>query len=158
MSYPTFSQAGPFKDAMYAAALSLYSDSGDTPVSVFYGSPGPIPDENDVVTFGGVRSTQQFATMATNRTREELLELDVQMNARLGGGVESEQLCGQRAYALLGVLENYVRTTNSTLGGLVRWCFLTSHQSAGQTPPELVMSGRWITVDAVFTAPARISN
>lgn len=155
---PTFSQAGPFKDAMYAACLTLYADSGATPVAVSYGLPSVVPDEGDVIILNAVRSTQQFATMATNRTREEILELDVQINSRVGGGQESEQTAGARAYALLGILENYVRTTNSTLGGLVRWCYLTSHSSTGMTDPVNVPAGRWITVDATFTAPARISN
>lgn len=154
----TSSAAKDFKNAIVAACQSLF----DEPVVVSFGMPGSWQPE-DIVMVGRVTSTQEFATMSTNRSREETLTVDVSVMCARGGGPEVEQTCSDQAYSLLGQLEEYCRDTNPTLAGLVegfsvRYCVLTSHESNGATDPDLLSEGRLIEVDATFTAKYRISN
>lgn len=154
MTTALVSVAPLFKAALFTAAKLLYV----APIQVVYGHPG-TDQENDIVSFGRVSSVQDFATMTPNRTREELLTCDVVFSCyRGGGGITAEQVAAEQTYALLGQLEYYTRFTDTTLGGIVRWCFLTSHDSDGTTQGGSLQGGRTITTTATFTARARISN
>jgi hypothetical protein len=75
------------------------------------------------------------------------------------GGDEQESVVETQAYYLLGLLENYVRATDPTLGVAgVRHCFLTDHESDAATDPDVLSKGRLHIIRATFTAAARITS
>lgn len=147
-----------FKEAFYDAAKELMANTPETEaVSVVFGQPSDI-DPDEIISFGSIGAGQDKATMGTNRSREETLTLDVQISVVRGGAEEAEILASRRCYELLRMLEYYVRVTDTTVGQTVRECFLTSHESPGATPEEVMHKGRMIDVLATFTAKARIRN
>jgi hypothetical protein len=159
VSGPIRGTAAPgYKNALYAAAQQLYAGSPDTAqVLVSFGQPGTFePDE--IVKIGMITTDQSPATISTNRAREETLTLEVTVSVHRGGGPDQEQVASDRAYALLQLLADYVHHTDTTLGGAVRMCFLTSTESDGATDPDLIAQGRMIAIVAKFTAAARITN
>lgn len=145
-----------FKKAFYEAVKALMADGYDTEhVYVVFGQPATyVPD--DIVSFGRLSSGQSAATLSTNRSREETLTAEVTVSCFLGGDEEAEIATAERAYELLRRIEHHVRMTDTTLGGIVRQCFLTSHESEGATPEDLIEQGRVTEVVATFTAHARI--
>lgn len=147
-----------FKEAFYNKTKQLMAADPETKaVYVCFGQPATInPDE--IVSFGAIGVGQEKATMGTNRSREETITLDVQLSVVKGGAEEAEIEASRRCYELLRLLEYYVRVTDTTVGGTVRECFLTSHDSPGATPEEVMHKGRMIDVLATFTAKARIRN
>ena len=149
--------AQEFKAAFYEAALALFAN--DDGVLVIFGAPSQAElAYDDVVAFLGVQATQQEATLSTNRSREEVLTLTVRVDCQRAGEIDQEQVASDAAYGILRRLEEYVRVTDTTLGGVVRHCFLTSHQSEGATELEGIANGRNIVIDAVFTAHVRITS
>lgn len=150
------SVARQFKDGMVAAAHTLW-DAGKV-VQVAFGQPGTLL-RDDIVAFMGIATSQAPATLSsTNRSREEQLDLTVQFSCYRGGGEESEKLASDAAYGLLEELEHYLRVTDTTLGGVVRYCFLTAHTSSGFTDPTDIENGRTIEIEATFSAVARITG
>jgi len=154
---PNISSVAPaFKLAVYEAARALWAES-DPDVLVSFGHPGQSQPD-DIVGLMDIRSQQDPATIGSNRSREEILELDVLVSIYRGGGPEAEIACTARGYELLGALEVLVRSTDTTLGGVVRECFLIGHTSDGSTDPAVLAKGRVIEITATFQAKARISN
>lgn len=146
-----------FKKAFYTAVKELMAGGYDTEhVYVVYGQPATYTPE-DIVSFGRLSSGQQAATLSTNRSREETITVEVTVSCFLGGDEDAEIATAERAYDLLRRIEHYVRMTDTTVGGTVRQCFLTSHESEGATPEDLIEQGRVTEVIATFTAHARIS-
>lgn len=146
-----------FKRAFYEAAKTLMAEGYDTEhVYVVFGQPATY-NPDDIVSFGRLSVGQQAATLSTNRSREETLTLEVTVSCFLGGDEEAEIATAERAYELLRRIERHVRMTDTTLGGIVRECALTSHESEGATPEDLIDQGRVTEVVATFTAKARIT-
>lgn len=147
-----------FKEAFYNAAKALMAGNHETEqVYVVFGQPATI-DPDEIISLGFVGAGQEKATMGSNRAREETLTLDVQISVVRGGAEEAEIEASRRCYELLRMLEYQVRMTDTTVGGTVRECFLTSHESPGATPEDVMHNGRMIDVLATFTAKARIRN
>ena len=147
-----------FKEAFYNATKTLMATDHTTEhVYVVFGQPSTI-EPNEIISFGSIGAGQEKATMGTNRSREETLTLDVQISVVMGGAEEAEIAASRRCYELLRMLEHHVRVTDTTVGQTVRECFLTSHESPGATPEEVMHKGRMIDVLATFTAKARIRN
>lgn len=147
-----------FKEAFYKAVKQLMAENQDTEhVYVVFGQPATV-DPDEIVSFGAVGVGQAPATMGTNRSREETLTLDVQISVVRGGEEEAEIEASRRCYELLRMIERYARMDDTTVGGTVRECVLTSHDSPGATPEEVMHKGRMIDVLATFTAKARIRN
>lgn len=144
--------AATAKDALYSAAVQLWAD---TDVQVTFGHPGQYMAD-DLVALTRVSTTQEPATLGTNRGRDELIEIDVQISIARGGGPEMEKVASDRAYELLGQLERHVRVTDTTLGGVVRECFVLSTESTGTTNPKILAEGRLIEILATFGAKARV--
>jgi hypothetical protein len=152
----TSSVAAAFKDAFVVIAQSIWNQASSD-VLVSFGHPGSsLP--NSIVGFMDVRTEQDPATFGTNRTREEVLELDVLVSVYRGGGREAEKTASDAAYTYLGLLETYARTTDTTIGGTVRECALIRTVSDGRTDPNEIAKGRTIEITATFQARARISN
>ena len=140
-----------FKAALYTVCQSLYAE----PIQVAYGHPG-LTQEDDIVSLGRTTSTQEVATFGTSRSREQVLTCEVTFSCYRGGGAEMEQVVEERAFELLGQLETYIRTTDITLGGVVRWCLLSDTDCLGATDPDVLASGRCVDVTATFTAHVRL--
>ncbi len=145
------SKAPAAKAAVYAACASLFSD----PVQVVYGHPG-TNQEDDIVAVRGVRSLQDVATMGTGRAREETLEIEVVFSCYRGGGEEAQQVATERAYALLGLLEDHLQTTDYTLGGVVRLARVTESTLAESDDPDVLAMGRVAEIAATVTCQVRI--
>lgn len=158
MSNSLVSFAEMYKEAFYTRAVTLFA--ADPQVQVAFGHPGTSMSD-DIVAFMGVTTDQVEATMATNRSREETLSLTVIISCYAAGNTDGDLTPSKRAFSLLGSLENYVRTTDTTLGlaanGL-RQCFLTSISTSAATDEAYLAAGRLVEIIAVFTAQARISN
>ncbi len=152
---PVSTQAHAFKKAFYDAAVALFENVTSTHVA--FGHPG-TEEVDDIVVFRGLRSIQEPGPMSTNRAREETLQLDIFISVARGGGPEQEEICSDRGYEILGDLENYVRSTDPTVGGTVRECHLASHESDGWTVANETFRGRNITILATFEAKVRITN
>lgn len=152
MATSLFTVAPALRKALFDRAKALYEDDG---VLVVMGPPesGYLPD--DVVQVQGVEISQDIATMGPTRGREESLAVDVLVSCGTGGGPEVDEPLTEHAYELLGRLEFYCRVTDTTLGGVVRHCFLTSARSDGAGPDETA-DGRFIEITATFTAAARV--
>jgi hypothetical protein len=145
--------AGPtFKDAFVTAAETLWAG---TDVQVAFGHPG-MHMADDLVVFGAVSSEQNPATFG-QRSREEILTLEVVVSVYRGGDSEMEKVTSDRAYALLAQLEQYARVTDTTIGGSVRHCFLASYSSTGVTDPNVLAAGRETDITAQFVAAVRIT-
>lgn len=150
--------ASDFKDAFFAAAQQLMAANADTrDVLVSFGKPGTF-EALDLVVFDRVAETQHPAAVSTNRSRDEEIVLTVHISVARPGGNDMEQVCSQRAYALLRMLETYCRVTDTTMGGLVRWCFLDNHESSGESDDYVLEKARVIYITAHFKALARITT
>lgn len=143
-----------FKRAFYEAIRDIMAGDQSTQyVLVSLGSPSSLEPE-DIVAFQGVTSEQNPATMG-NRGREEVLTIEVQISCYSGG--DDEDVPTRRAYEILGIIERYARKVDPTIGGTVRQCFLTGHESKGFTDPTDLAKGRTSDITATFAAAARIS-
>lgn len=153
----TSTRAAEFKNAFHTAAVALWA-TAEPDVQVAFGHPGKF-QADDIVAFGRVTSDQVPPTMGTNRSREETLTQEVMFSIYRGGtGTDVEKVCSDRAYQLLDDLSEMVRVTDTTLGGVVRDCFLTSHESDGETDAAVLAKGRLIEIRATFTAHTRITS
>lgn len=152
----TFTAALAFKKALYEATKTLMASNEETKdVYVCPGTPGTYTPE-DIISYGRVTANQDVATMGTNRAREETLTVEVTVSCFIAGDEDQELPSQERAFELIGLIERYVRMTDTTLGGVVRQCFLTSVDSDGATPPEMAAQGRDVEVTATFTAKNRV--
>jgi len=150
-----FTAAVAFKNALYAQAVTLWAS--DPTVQVSYGHPGQS-QADDMVAFMDWSGTQQPVTLGPRRQREEELRVTVMFSIYRGGGTEQEKICTDRLIDLLGDLEEYTRVTDTTLGGVVRHCFIESFESAGSTDPAVLSAGRLIEASAVFVAVNRVTS
>jgi hypothetical protein len=153
-----FTNALEFKKALYNATKQLLAEDPETvEASVNPGLPGTF-DAPDLLVFGKVSMSQSVATMGTNRSREETLTVELTISCFLGGDEDQELPSQERAFMILGKIERYVRMTDTTLGGVVRQCFLTSVETDGETPAEYSAEGRAVDVTAIFTAQNRVTG
>jgi hypothetical protein len=152
----TSTVASQYKSAFYAVAQTMFA--ADPQVLVSFGHPG-LQNQDDMILFLGVKSQQVEAAMgATQRSRWETLELDLFISSYRAGELDNDKVPSDRVYSLLGQLENYVRTTDSSLGIGLQQCFLTAHDSTGSTDPQVLAHGRMVDCTATFTALVRITN
>ena len=157
MATSSVTAAQAYKAALVDAMTALVAGAE---VLVTFGHPGvDVVNWKDVVSFADTTSAQATATMsASNRSREETLTQKVWVSCERGGEQDQERVASDAAYALLGLLERHVRVTDTTLGGVVRDCFLTSHTSSGETDPAFLAHGRLIEIEAEFTAHVRVTG
>ncbi|HUX70577.1 MAG TPA: hypothetical protein VMV41_08725 [Cellulomonadaceae bacterium] len=156
MATSSVTAAQAYKAALVDAMTALVADQE---VLVTFGHPGrEVANWHDIVSFADTSSAQQVATMGTNRSREETLTQKVWISCERAGDQDQERVASDAAYALLGLLEHHVRVTDTTLGGVVRQCFLTSHTATGETDPKFLDYGRLIEIEAEFTALVRVTG
>jgi hypothetical protein len=156
MATSSVTAAQQYKAALVDAMIALVAGQD---VLVTFGHPGvDVANWRDIVSFADTVSQQSVATMGTNRSREETLTQKVWVSCERPGDQDQERVASDAAYALLGLLEHYVRQTDTTLGGVVRQCFLTSHTATGETDPKFLNYGRLIEIEAEFTAQVRVTG
>jgi hypothetical protein len=144
------------KDALYQISKTLFKD--DPLVLVALGHPGTATND-DMVMWLDVRTSQTEGPLSvTNRGREEQIDIDVFISSFRAGELDADKVPSDRVYWLLGQIENFVRTTDTTLGNLVRHCFVTATHSRGSTEPAVIANGRQVDLIATFTAHTRITN
>lgn len=152
------SKAPAFKSALFSACQTLFGSlttvTGDYNVLVSYGWPTSWSDE--FVILGDVTSDQEVATMGSNRSRWETLNLSGRISVYVGGA--DQQTTTERAYYLLGLLETYLQDAGNipssqiTLGGSVVQSRVMSHELSEPADDDDVTSGR--TTDLFFTVYA----
>lgn len=150
--------AHAFKAAFFEGVTNLMQADDETQyVQVTFGTPVDL-NPDDIVGIMDITSEQNVATLG-NRSREELLTLTVEISCFRGGAYPTlEREVSDRAYYILGLIERWVRVTDTTVGGTVRHCFLSGHESAGRTDPDNLEKGRVIEITATFLAAARITG
>ncbi|MBW9118883.1 hypothetical protein JNB63_02125 [Microbacterium trichothecenolyticum] len=153
--------AHQYKSALHAAALALWPQDSDE-FGVFWGQAGPsVPDQ--WVEFHGSDNATEPATMGSNRTAEETLNLETHWFVQRWGdakytGPEAESYL----FARLGQLEQYVRVTNTTLAGLVdgftvRQCRLATYATDDAAMTRNNSAGRMAAAIAIFEAKVRLT-
>ncbi len=146
---------------LLAAARSTIAalDGGTTNVLIGFGTPGMLDmaGRTDYCLITRTSSRQEPATYGTNRSRAELIDVDIEFSSFQVGGWDQEQVAYDRCSQMLEALERYCRVTDPTLGQVCLWCFPTSHESDGASEEELISEGRLVIITATFTASVRIS-
>lgn len=145
-----------YKVAMEAAVRTAIAgaDPGGR-VLVEWGYPEP-GSADDMILIMNLDGDQDIANLGTQRQREETMNLKVHFCSWRS----DQRQADAAAWALLKLVTNQVRsiTGDSTLGGVVRQCFLTGYSSQGFTYPDNTIRGRGCEVIANFTAMARITS
>ncbi len=149
--------AREFRKAIFDTCVTLFAADTDPYTLVVRGLPA-FATAQDNVCVGAVTSNQEIATLsATQRSREETLTCQVDFYS-FRPGVDTEEVVEARAYEMLDALAQYVRQTDTTLGGVVRHCFLTDVASDAATDPDVLAKGRMHVLSATFTAQYRVQG
>lgn len=149
------SALGGFKAGMVSAALTVYDKT-----TTYVTSGEPSQDVlAELVSIGTVTIAQTPATIGDNRGREETLTCEVMLSVFRGGDDDQQTTADTRVGDLLALLEQQVHYTDTTLGGVVRECFLTSATlDSGPGAMGDNRRGRLAVINATFTAKARITR
>jgi hypothetical protein len=151
-----------YRQGLLNAAVTAFND---TTVQAILGAPG-VQQRDDIVSV--LSPVGQFldgdsgtATItATGRTREVLLTCPVIYSIFRKGGVDKDEIVVTRAMDLLSKHEKQVRVDDITLGGVVRWCFLTGWDDP--TPLDVTLpnqaKGRLAHFTSTWAARARLTN
>lgn len=150
-----FTAAGALKSKIYEIARDTIYVNEEVQVS--YGHPGQTQTD-DIVGIGDTRVEQEPANLSTNRSREEIIRCDVIVSVFRRGGPEQARVASDRAFELVGMLEGYVRYTDTTLGGTVRHCFLESLSEDGTFDDRILSEGRLVEITATFVAANRVTT
>ena len=146
-----------FRKAIFDACVTLYAADTDPYTLVVRGLPS-FANAQDVVAVGAVTTSQEIAAMSTRRAREETMTCQVDFYSFRPGGVDMEVVVEERAWNMLDTLAEYVRVTDTDLGGVVRYCFLTDAASDAATDPDVLAKGRMHVITATFTAQNRVRS
>ncbi len=149
-----FSRIGAVRIAAHDTVTALFADQPD--VDVCLGHPG-VAVADDIVSITDSQATQEPGPNGPRRIRDEQIEQQLIISIWRDGGREQERVTHDRALEVLALIENHFRKTDTELGGLVLWCFLTNVLLEG-TPPELTGKGRLTQLTVTFTAQARIQT
>jgi hypothetical protein len=143
------------KQALHDASVTLFADDD---VLVCWGHPG-VQLPNDVFSWGRVAEVEEPGPISSSRrARDVTFQVYATISVYRPGGPDQEQVAEQRCYDLADAMSEYVRVTDTTLGGLVYWCFRTNYDSEGSTDATLLAKGRCIEATVEFTARARITS
>lgn len=150
--------AGTYKVNFWQGVHDLLAAEDATKdVQVIFGAPISVHD-NDFIAFLDLDTDQDPASFGSNRSRDEVLELDLLFSCFRPGGQDAELEAHNRIYELVGLVERWARMTNTTISSSVRECFLVRTRSNGFTPKEMARKGRNLQLVATFQAKARISS
>lgn len=148
------SAAYAVKNALYETAKTVFA--GDD-IVVSFGLPSDqgFPDQ---VYVGAMRTEQTTGPMGGRRARNEDVYVTVEFDFFRAGEAEDDKVVTDAAMSAVRRLEEYVRVTDTTLGGVCDWCFSESIDSEGVTPLQVVASGRQSSISVVFHAFVRITS
>jgi len=129
------------------AAITTADPNGN--VLVDWGYP-VLAWPNDMILIMRAQTTQSVATMSTNRTRRETIDLDIHFLSWRTTQREADTA----AYGWLRLVERQMRMIDPTLGGVCvnTGCVLTATDSTGYTNPKDTAAGRGCEIRATFTA------
>lgn len=114
---------------------------------------------NDWVFATETESDIEPATIGPRRMLDETITLHVSIGSwRPGGDQDAEDAAFDRAFDLLGRIQEYIRTTDITLGGTVLWCLPGSSTAAGATAEDDSGEGRVTEIAATFICKHRIAT
>jgi hypothetical protein len=148
------SAAYAVKNGLYQAAKTLFA-SDDIIVSFGLPSDFSSPDQ---VYVGAMRTEQVNGPMGGRRARNEDIFITVEFDFMRAGEAEDDKVVTDAAMSAVRRLEEYVRVTDTTLGGVCDWCFAESIDSEGVTPLQVVAAGRQSVISVVFHAFVRITS
>lgn len=144
------SKAPLVKKALYVACQSLYP----LPIKVSYGHPGQNQPD-DIVAVMRVTQANDLSTMGNSRHRDEVL--DVTVTVSCWSGTDDQSIVTERAYSLLGLLEDYLQNTDPNLGGLcIKAARVVSHELVETEDDEDLSMGRLAEIAAVVRCTCRI--
>ncbi|MFF2274210.1 hypothetical protein ACFVTX_18190 [Agromyces sp. NPDC058136] len=149
-----YSRVGAVRIATYDTTTILFE--AEPEVDVVLGHPGKAIAD-DIISITDAQASQEIGPMGPRRIRDETIEQQLIISIWRAGGREQERVTQERAFEVLGRIENHFRKSDTELGGLVLWCFVTNVLLEG-TPPELVGKGRMTQLTVTFTAQARIQT
>lgn len=150
----TTAQATARAALIEAAKVALVGEA----VDIGRGFRWPIVN-NDWVFATETDSDIDPATIGPRRTLDERITLTLSIGAfRSGGDQEAEDLAFNRAFDLLGKIQNHVRKNDITLGGTVLWCVPGSSTSDGATTDSDAGDGRITEIVAQFVCQHRIAT
>jgi hypothetical protein len=112
---------------------------------------------NDMILIMGARTKQAVATMGTNRSRRESIDLDVHFLCWR----TTQREAVAAAYGWLRLVDRQARMIDPTLGGVCQntGCVVTATDSDGYTNPANTALGRGCEIRVTFTASdVRISG
>lgn len=121
-------------------------------VLVDFGYPEPHRAD-DMILLIELDVDQQAATLGTNRTREEVINLQVHFCSRRSDQAQANEA----AFDLLKLVERHCRMDDPTLGGVMREVVLTGISSRGYTLEGDLSKGRLCEAIATFTGKQRVS-
>jgi hypothetical protein len=136
-----------------AAAIRTAITAADPNGAVLVDSGYPTNHADDMILLIELDATQASATLGTNRTREEVIDLQVHFCSRRGDQDEANEA----AYSLLKLVERHCRMTDPTLGDVMREVVLTKISSRGYTLEDDLGTGRLCEAIATFTGKQRVS-
>jgi len=142
------------KNALYDAAVTLFTADD---IVVSWGFP-TARDFDDYVVFTGMRAEQETGPMGTRRARNEDVFITASFDFFRAGEADDDRVVTDAAVDAVRRLEEYVRVTDTTLGGTCEWCFLESIDSDGITDLGQLARGRQSVIDVVFHAFVRITS
>lgn len=151
------SDAREFRKAMYDRCVTLFA-SATNPVTRVTRDRPAFNTEVDIVCVRQVETNQDFATFGSNRSREEDLTVEVEFWSFRFGTDAAAEAAEARAWAMLDAVAEYVRVTDTTLGGVVRHCFLTRAVAGDSENEDVMAQGRLHLVVATFTAQNRVTS
>lgn len=145
-----------FKQAFFEAATEHFAELEE--FQVVRGLVGAnIPQKYMQIL--GTRVRHDAATMGSNRTREEVIELETQWYVFEYGTEDADRAAEDYLFARLGSLEEHIRVSDITLGGVVRQCFLGEVATDERRIEEAgTYQGRLAAAIAIWEAPVRLRN
>lgn len=106
-----------------------------------------------------VDSDVDIRDIGPRRQLDETITLHMTIGSwRPGDDEATELLVFNRAFYLLGLIQDHIRTSDITLGGVVLWCVPGSSSSAGATTSDDAGSGRLTEIAATFVCRHRIAT
>jgi hypothetical protein len=147
-----YTRGGAIRRGFHDLATQLWPEGSGVQISL--GNPGPS-QLDDIVSIDDTTVEADVATLGPSRPRDETIRQIVVVSVFRAGGPEQETVVTDRAYELLGAIENHLRKTDPSLGGVAMWCFLTRVEFTS-TDAQTVGGGRLAGIYAEFTARTRI--
>lgn len=136
-----------------ASAIRTAITSADPSGRVLVDYGYPDQRANDAILIIELDAEQAYATLGTNRTREEVIALQIHFCSWRSDQAQANDA----AYDLLKLVERHCRMTDPTLGGVMREVVVTRIQSRGYTYEGDLTKGRGCEAVATFTGRQRVS-